>query len=119
LSNAQANHMTRQTMEEILWNDPRESILDNGNFERSRRGIGRHFGRSVSQTWLRRLDAKVILRGHEPCEGYKINHQGLVFTIFTCKESYPRSKAAYLDIYSHQMIHLKNGYDLRQHMNYL
>lgn len=119
LSNAQANHMTRQTMEEILWNDPRESILDNGNFERSRRGIGRHFGRSVSQTWLRRLGAKVILRGHEPCEGYKINHQGLVFTIFTCKESYPRSKAAYLDIYSRQMTHLINGYDLRQHMNYL
>jgi hypothetical protein len=119
LSNALANHMTSQTMEEILWNDPRDSMLDNGNFERSRRGIGKHFGRSVSQTWLRKLDAKVILRGHEPCEGYKINHQGLVFTIFTCKESYPKSKAAYLDIYSDQMIRLKSGYDLRQHMNYL
>ena len=119
LSNAQANYMTCETMEEILWNDPRDSIMNKENFERSRRGIGKHFGRSVSQTWLRRLDAKVILRGHEPCEGYKIDHQGLVFTIFTCKESYPNSKAAYLDIDSDQMIQLRNGYDLRQHMNYL
>lgn len=119
LSSAQANYMTCETMEEILWNDPRDSIMNEENFERSRRGIGKHFGRSVSQTWLRRLDAKVILRGHEPCEGYKIDHQGLVFTIFTCKESYPNSKAAYLDIDSDQMIQLRNGYDLRQHMNYI
>jgi hypothetical protein len=119
LSSAQANYMTCENMEEILWNDPRDSIMNNENFERSRRGIGKHFGRSVSQTWLRRLDAKVILRGHEPCEGYKIDHQGLVFTIFTCKESYPNSKAAYLDIGSDQMIQLRNGYDLLQHMNYL
>ena len=119
LSSALANYLTSETMEEILWNDPRDSILDNGDFERSRRGIGKHFGRSVSQAWLRKLDAKVILRGHEPCEGYKIDHQGLVFTIFTCKESYPKSKAAYLDIDSDQMIHLRDGYDLRQHMKYL
>jgi hypothetical protein len=119
LSNAQANHLTSETMEEILWNDPRDSIADNRDFERSRRGIGKHFGRSVSNTWLRRLGAKVILRGHEPCDGYKIDHQGLVFTIFTCKESYQMSNAAYLDIVSDEMIHLKNGYDLRQHMNYL
>ncbi len=119
LSNAQAEHMTSETMEEILWNDPRDSIMDNGEFERSRRGIGKHFGRSVSNTWLKRLDAKVILRGHEPCEGYKIDHQGLVFTIFTCKESYPMSKAAYLDIVFDEMIHLKNGYDLRPHMKYV
>jgi Calcineurin-like phosphoesterase len=119
LSSAQAKYMTCETMEEILWNDPRDSIMNEENFERSRRGIGKHFGRSVSQTWLRRLDAKVILRGHEPCEGYKIDHQGLVFTIFTCKESYPNSKAAYLDIDSDQMIQLRNGYDLRQHMNYI
>ncbi|MGH9974781.1 MAG: metallophosphoesterase family protein [Nitrososphaeraceae archaeon] len=119
LSRAQANYLTSETMEEILWNDPRDSIVDNGNFERSRRGIGKHFGRSVSQAWLRKLDVKVNLRGHEPCGGYKIDHQGLVFTIFTCKESYPKSKAAYLDIDSDQMIHLQNGYDLRQHIKYL
>jgi predicted phosphodiesterase len=119
LSNAQANYMTSGTMEEILWNDPRDSIMDNSDFERSRRGIGKHFGQAVSDTWLRRLDAKVILRGHEPCEGYKIDHQGLAFTIFTCKESYPMSKAAYLDITYDEMINLRNGYDLRQHMNYI
>lgn len=119
LSNAQANYMTSTAMEEILWNDPRDSITNNGNFERSRRGIGKHFGLSVSNTWLRKLDAKVILRGHEPCEGYKIDHQGLVFTIFTCKESYPMSKAAYLDIISDEMVNLRDGHDLRQHMNYV
>jgi hypothetical protein len=119
LSNAQANYMTSTAMEEILWNDPRDSIMNNGNFERSRRGIGKHFGLSVSNTWLRKLDAKVILRGHEPCEGYKIDHQGLVFTIFTCKESYPMSKAAYLDIISDEMINLRDGHDLGQHMNYV
>jgi Calcineurin-like phosphoesterase len=117
LSNAQADYTTGGAMEQILWNDPRDSITDNGDSERSRRGIGKHFGQSVSNTWLRRLDAKVILRGHEPCEGYKIDHQGLVFTIFTCKESYPTAKAAYLDIESDKMIYLKSGYDLRQYMN--
>ena len=106
-------------MEEILWNDPRDSIIDNGESERSRRGIGRHFGQLVSNTWLRRLDAKVILRGHEPCEGYKIDHQGRVFTIFTCKESYPMAKAAYLDIEFDNMVSLKSGYDLRQYVNYV
>lgn len=119
LSTARANHMTSETMEEILWNDPRDSIRDNGNFERSRRGIGKHFGRSVSNAWLKSVDAKVILRGHEPCEGYKIDHQGLVFTIFSCKESYPMSKAAYLDIVCDEMVRLKNGYDLREHMHYV
>jgi protein phosphatase len=119
LSNAQVNHMTTETMEEILWNDPRDFIMDNGDFERSRRGIGKHFGPVITNTWLRRLDAKVILRGHEPCEGYKIDHQGQVFTIFSCKESYPKSKAAYLDIVSDEMVQLKDGYDLRQNMKYV
>jgi protein phosphatase len=119
LSNAQADLITSGSMEEILWNDPRDSIIDNGESEQSRRGIGRHFGQLVSNTWLRRLDAKVILRGHEPCEGYKIDHQGLVFTIFTCKESYPMAKAAYLDIESDNMVSLKSGYDLRQYVNYV
>jgi protein phosphatase len=119
LATAQAKHMIRRTMEEILWNDPRDFMRNNEDFELSRRGIGKHFGLSVSSTWLKILDAKVILRGHEPCEGYKIDHRGLVFTIFTCKESYPKAKAAYLDIVSKDMVLLRDGYDLRRHMNYV
>jgi hypothetical protein len=119
LSDAQASHLSKGTMEEILWNDPRDFILNDAVFEHSRRGIGKHFGRHVSSTWLKKFDAKVILRGHEPCEGYKINHQGLVFTIFSCKESYPLSKAAYIDIHSDEIVEVRNGYDLQQHLHFV
>lgn len=119
LSDAESTRLFKRTMEEVLWNDPRDVIVNDDIFELSRRGIGRHFGLQVSSTWLKKTETKVILRGHEPCEGFKINHQGLVFTIFSCKESYPLSRAAYLDIHSDEIMKIRDGYDLKHHLYYV
>lgn len=119
LSHAQDNYMVKETMEEILWNDPRDIIPNNANYEQSRRGIGKHFGQSVSNIWLNKSNTKVIVRGHEPCEGFKINHEGLVFTIFSCKEPYSMPSVAYLDVTSEGMMEMANAYDLQQHLRYI
>jgi protein phosphatase len=99
-------------MEEILWNDPRQHIKDHKEWEPSRRGIGRHFGINISKSWLRLTDAKMIIRGHEPCRGFKVDHDGLVVTLFSCKEAYPSFQAAYLSVTSQQWQSICNGTDL-------
>jgi diadenosine tetraphosphatase ApaH/serine/threonine PP2A family protein phosphatase len=97
------------TMEEILWNDPMEHI-DNGlDWEYSRRGYGKHFGITVSERWLEASSSKLVIRGHEPCHGFKINHQGMILTLFSCKEAYPGFQAAYIRITREQLQNLHDG----------
>jgi protein phosphatase len=103
-------------MEEILWNDPSEEIEGLQNWEYSRRGIGRHFGRNISRKWLRMSGTKVIVRGHEPCQGFKINHDGMIMTLFSCKEAYPNFDAAYIYISDKQLQSMKNSIDLAEHV---
>ncbi len=74
----------RQNMYEVLWNDP----FDGKGFEESPRGIGHLFGKDISQAWLNALGKKFLVRGHEPCEGYKVDHDGLVYTVFS-RKGYP------------------------------
>jgi protein phosphatase len=106
-------------MEEILWNDPRQHIKDHKEWEPSRRGIGRHFGINISKSWLRLTDAKMIIRGHEPCRGFKIDHNGLVVTLFSCKEAYPCFEAAYLSVTTQQWQSICNGTDLTPYITKL
>jgi protein phosphatase len=46
------------------------------------------------------LNAKILIRGHEPCEeGFKINHGGKVLTLFSRKGApYFNEHGAYLDV---------------------
>ena len=53
ISSAQQTYLHDTIMEEILWNDPRQGIKSNQNWEYSRRGIGKHFGIAITKRWLK------------------------------------------------------------------
>ena len=84
-------------LEDLLWSDPTE---DNAEVEASPRGAGKLFGRSVTTQVLTRLQAKILIRGHEASDsGYKINHNGKVLTLFSRKGSpYFNGFGAYLQL---------------------
>ncbi|MCX8192184.1 MAG: serine/threonine protein phosphatase, partial [Nitrososphaerales archaeon] len=83
-------------MEELLWNDPVEHIDE---WEPSFRGAGFHFGKKVTESFLKNNRLSFIVSGHRPCEGFMLNHGGKVLTIFSRKgEPYYNSKVAYLDL---------------------
>jgi protein phosphatase len=92
---AQQKHPTESHLEEILWSDPEENLTGT---HPSPRGAGKLFGKDVTEKFLRMLDVRMLVRGHEPAEaGYKINHDGRVLTLFSRRgEPYYNSKAACL-----------------------
>jgi diadenosine tetraphosphatase ApaH/serine/threonine PP2A family protein phosphatase len=106
-------------VEEILWNDPRKLIPDGKDWENSRRGLGRHFGLNISKKWLSISDTKVIVRGHEPCYGFKLDHNGRVLTLFSCNEAYPKFGIGYILISGDQLRSIRNGFDLSESVTIL
>jgi len=112
IANAQENILQNRIMEEILWNDPRSEILGGHDWEKSRRGVGKHFGINISRKWLEATGTRAIIRGHEPCEGYKLDHAGIVITIFSCKDPYPNFDAAYISIAGKKLESIRTGADL-------
>ena len=101
-------------LEDILWNDPR--VLGNREWERSRRPYGKHFGVTTTQKWLKITHTKALVRGHEPCNGFRIDHDGMILTLFSCKEAYPKFEAGYLYIKNENMLTVKNAADLSYHV---
>jgi len=93
---AEANE-TSGLLEILLWSDPDEAIQE---VAASTRGAGILFGKKVTLQVLEALNLKVLIRGHEACEqGFKINHDGKVLTVFSTKgEPYFNSHAAYLNL---------------------
>jgi protein phosphatase len=118
IASAQENHVRSRVLEELLWNDPREIGSEPG-WEKSRRGIGRHFGSSVSRRWLDLSNTKAVVRGHEPCQGFRLDHGDTVMTLFSCTEAYPKFKAAYLLLDSGQLAQVNNARDLSRHVRFL
>jgi protein phosphatase len=104
------------TVEELLWNDPRSDIPNNEDWCESRRGFGRHFGKNVSKKYLALTQAKVIVRGHEPCCGFKTDHDDMVLTLFSSKESYQKFDAAYLSITKEELTQVRNAADLAKYV---
>ena len=90
-------HPKEVFLEEMLWNDPEENITGT---QRSPRGAGKLFGENVTEAFLKRLQVNALIRGHEPCdEGFKLNHDGKVLTLFSRKgEPYCNEHGAYLNI---------------------
>jgi protein phosphatase len=90
-------HPKRSLLEEILWGDPDETVEETSA---SPRGAGSLFGRSLTNRMLAKLNVKILIRGHEPCEdGFKINHDGKVLTLFSRKgPPYFNAFGAYLDV---------------------
>jgi diadenosine tetraphosphatase ApaH/serine/threonine PP2A family protein phosphatase len=102
----------KAALEQLLWNDPRDSIEDARGWERSRRGFGYHFGPNVTKAWLSALDVKLLIRGHEPCAGVKTIHNSQVLTLFSSKQAYPAFKAAYIQISGQGVKSLKDNEDI-------
>jgi len=97
LAYAHKKHPNEPHLEEILWSDPEEDVI--GTYP-SPRGAGKLFGKDVTAKFLKMLNVKVLIRGHEPSEaGYKINHEGKILTLFSRKgEPYFNTQAAYLQL---------------------
>ncbi len=97
LAQADRLHPGKTFLEELLWNDPEEQIK--GVFP-SPRGAGNLFGKAVTREALEKLSAKILIRGHEPAsDGFKINHDGKVLTLFSRKGSpYFNAYGAYLEV---------------------
>jgi protein phosphatase len=96
IAQAQDNH-NEALLEELLWNDPVEGMQ---GVSYSLRGAGKLFGKGVTEQVLGRLNAKILIRGHEPSDtGFKINHDGKVLTLFSRKGSpYYNRYGAYLQL---------------------
>jgi len=97
LAYAHETHPKETHLEEILWSDPNDEIK--GTYP-SPRGAGKLFGEDVTEKFLKMLDVKVLIRGHEPSEnGFKINHHNKVLTLFSRKGApYRNDYGAYLQI---------------------
>jgi len=84
-----------KTLEYLLWSDPFEGF---GSMP-SMRGAGHEFGKDITISFLEENNLIAIIRGHEPCEGYKFNHDNRVLTLFSrVGEPYFNYTAAYLRI---------------------
>ena len=96
LAHAHMMHPEQEFLEDLLWSDPNDIT----HVSLSPRGAGKLFGKSVTERVLEKLNAKILIRGHEPCEeGFKINHDGKVLTLFSRKGSpYFNEHGAYLDL---------------------
>ncbi|RLI32714.1 serine/threonine protein phosphatase [Candidatus Bathyarchaeota archaeon] len=104
---ANQTHPSKNFLEEILWNDPDDDIT--GVYP-SPRGAGFLFGEDVTRKFLEKVNAKVVIRGHEPCLGVKLNHNGKVLTVFSRKgPPYFNTHAAYLEI---SLVKTFTGYEL-------
>ncbi|MEM3580037.1 MAG: metallophosphoesterase family protein [Candidatus Bathyarchaeia archaeon] len=83
LAYAHERHPKESLLEDLLWSDPTDAISETCA---SPRGAGKLFGQKVADTVLQNFGVKVLIRGHEPCEeGYKIDHNGKVLTLFSRK----------------------------------
>jgi diadenosine tetraphosphatase ApaH/serine/threonine PP2A family protein phosphatase len=115
---AQENQVRNSVLEEILWNDPRQ-IDERRSHERSRRGLGRYFGPGVTRTWLQATGTKAVIRGHEPCHGFRLDHDNMIMTLFSCMDIYPNSTAAYLRLNAAKLDTIKDAKELSVHVKFL
>ncbi|RLE49441.1 MAG: serine/threonine protein phosphatase [Candidatus Methanomethylicota archaeon] len=96
VANARKLHPSENILEQLLWNDPSDEILD---ITPSPRGAGYLFGKNITLRFTRLIGVKYIVRSHEPCNGISLSHDGLVTTVFSRKgPPYFNTKAAFLNI---------------------
>ncbi len=96
IADAQENQ-NEAILEDLLWNDPDEDVR---GISFSPRGAGKLFGTKITEEVLKRLQVKVLIRGHEASNtGYKINHEGKILTLFSRKGApYFNKNGAYLQV---------------------
>ncbi len=113
---ADEDSLDEKVVEELLWNDPRSDIPNNLDWVKSRRGFGRHFGKNISKKCLAATQTRVLVRSHEPCQGFKIDHDDMVLTLFSTKEAYQKFDAAYLSITKEELASVRNAAHLVQYV---
>jgi len=116
LAFAHEKHPRETHLEEILWSDPWEGLT--GAYA-SPRGAGRLFGENETESFLEMLDVNLLIRGHEPCaNGFKINHNGRVLTLFSRKGSpYFNKRGAYLQLNLNKVV--KKAFELEPFIGFL
>lgn len=94
---AHKNHPKQIHLEEILWNDPCESIK--GTIA-SPRGAGKLFGPDITKKILNIFHAKILIRSHQSFfEGYKQFHDNRILSVFSRKgHPYNNKFGTYLDL---------------------
>ncbi|MBD0299228.1 MAG: serine/threonine protein phosphatase [Nitrososphaera sp.] len=115
---AHERQVRNSVFEEILWNDPRQ-IDENKGQDSSRRGLGRYFGPNVTRTWLQATGTKAVIRGHEPCQGFRLDHDNMIMTLFSFTGLYPNSAAAYLMINASELDIIQDAKDLSDYVKFL
>lgn len=91
LAYAHMEHPAKDSLVQILWNDP---VEEDGVYS-SPRGIGRLFGPDIAERALNALGVSILVRSHQSCEGF--SWVGRTLTIFSCKlPSYGNRRGAYL-----------------------
>lgn len=97
LAYAHLSHPKKAFLEDMLWSDPGETVEQ---VYASPRGAGKIFGRNITTEAMKKFGVKILIRGHEPCEeGFKINHDGKVLTLFSVKGApYFNAHHAYLNV---------------------
>lgn len=97
LAFANVTHPKQRIFEDMLWSDPNAMVKE---VCASPRGAGRLFGEKVTSDILKRFNVKILVRGHEPSsEGFKIDHNGKVLTLFSRKgPPYFNVHGAYLNV---------------------
>jgi protein phosphatase len=69
----------REVLTELLWNDP----MDEYGVRPSYRGVGYLFGSDITSKFLAENGLNIIVRGHEPCNGYWWRHNNKILTLFS------------------------------------
>ena len=112
ISYAHEKHPRETHLEEILWNDPSDSIKGTCP---SPRGAGKLFGKDVTEKLLKMLNVNLLIRGHEASsKGFKINHNGKVLTLFSRKgPPYNNEHGAYL------MLNLSENLENTEQLRYI
>lgn len=76
---------------ELLWSDPHPMR----GRQPSKRGVGLQFGPDVTAAFLKHNNLKLIIRSHEVKEeGYEIEHNGQLITVFSAPNCKLRSNSA-------------------------
>lgn len=111
LAYAHEKHPQETHLEEILWSDPWEDLT---GAHASPRGAGKLFGENETDNFLKMLNVKVLIRGHEPSQdGFKFNHNGKILTLFSRKGSpYFNERGAYLQLDLNYVV--KKAFQLKQ-----
>lgn len=72
----------QEMMQDLLWSDPVDNF---DGWRRNERGTGVEFGESHTNKFLENNHLKLVIRSHEECPlGYKCQHSGKVYTVFSC-----------------------------------